>query len=326
MRNVILFLRGCGNERAVRALLVGLLVLCSGERARGQYARLSGVIYMDQPTGIELSIYVATWPQLEGYKKRLMQQSQFTEVEADLRLRAQTSGVSDGELNLLAQLEWQRGALDDADLAAGRAVSLQPKQPLNWFQSAMVNFAHLRRATGNLERWKWQQRTRDAYQRTFALDPKNVSARYYLAYSYMNTPAIGGGDKKKALELSQAGIDLGQDGFYAVRADAHRLRGEIDAANADYDRAIELRVIKLGGFLDAAAQELERKHWERAKRYLDWALHCRPDATQAYEGLGDYFVAVKDWPQATHAYQLALQQDSKNLSAGKKLARLSQNN
>jgi Tfp pilus assembly protein PilF len=186
----------------------------------------------------------------------------------------------------------------------------------------MVNFAHLRRASGMIEQWRWQRRTRDAYQRTFELDPRNESARYYLAYTYMNTPWIGGGDTKKALQMSEDGIALGQNGFYVVRADAHRLRGELDAANADYDTSMKLKVFKLSGFLDAAQEEMGRREWARAKRYLDWAVHCRPDATKGHEGLGDYYIAINDRLHAQHSYEDALERDPKNESARTKLARL----
>lgn len=306
---------------------IGLALICLfvfralAESASAQNIRLPDIVYMDQPTGIELSVYAATWPSLAPYIARL-EASKSAEVEADLQRRAAAKDVFDGELNLLAQLSWQRGLLDAADIAAARAVALQPKQSLNAFQVAMVNFAHLRRASGMMEQWKWQRRTRDAYQRTFDLDPRNISARYYLAYTYMNTPWIGGGDTTKALQLSEGGIALGQMGFYVVRADAHRLRGELDAANSDYDMAIGLKVFKLSGFLDAAQEEMGRGEWVRAKRYLDWAVHCRPDATKAHEGLGDYYMAINDRQHAREAYKTAVQRDSNNESAREKLGRL----
>ena len=295
--------------------------LRTGRAGSAQNQRLADVVYMDQPTGIEYSVYVSTWPSLSPYIDRI-KASQPAAVEADLERRAAAADVSDGELNLLAQLEWQRGALDEADVAVARAVALRPSQSLNAFQQAMVTFAHLRRASGALEQWQWQQRTRDAYQRTFDLDPHNISARYYLAYTYMNTPWIGGGDKKKALQLSEGGIALGQNGFYVVRADAHRLLGDLDAANADYDRAIALKVFKLSGFLDAANEEMGRNQWDRAKRYLDWAVHCRPDSTKAHEGLGDYYLARNDLQHARQSYQTAVEKDSNNKSARDKLKQL----
>jgi len=303
-------------------VLIWLPALCVlAVPASAQNQRLPDIVYMDQPNGIEYSVYASTWPSLSPYIDRL-KASQSAAVEANLQRRAAAADVSDGELNLLAQLEWQRGALDEADVAVARAVALRPSQSLNAFQQAMVTFAHLRRASGALEQWKWQQRTRDAYQRTFDLDPHNLSARYYLAYTYMNTPWIGGGDKKKALQLSEGGIALGQNGFYVVRADAHRLLGDLDAANADYDRAIVLKVFKLSGFLDAANEEMSRNQWDRAKRYLDWAVHCRPDATKAHEGLGDYYLARNDRQHARQSYQTAVDRDPNNESAKKKLAQL----
>jgi tetratricopeptide (TPR) repeat protein len=286
-----------------------------------QYERRPDILYMDQPEGIDFAAYVAAWPELAPYVAQLKESPAYT-VQANLRARADAKDVSDGELNLLAQLEWQHGEIDAAAATAARAVAMQPTQPLNAFQQAMVNFAHLERASGAWERWQWHRRTRDAYQRTLDLDSRNLSARYYLAYSYMNTPWFGGGDTKKALALSQGGIDLGQTGFYVVRADAHRLRGELDAAHADYDMAMRLRVFKFSAFVEAAQAELGRKDLDRAKRYLEYAVYCRPDATKGYEGLGDYYSATSDRKSALEAYQTAVDKDASNEAAKRKLAAL----
>ena len=283
------------------------------------YPRVPGITYADQPTGIDLSIYVATWPALEPDIQRL-RSSQRTAVKADLQQRAATKSSSDGGLNLLAQLQREDGALDEADNTIKVAMALRPNQFLHSFQQAMICFARLMRGSGMWERWKWQQKTRDAYQRTLDLNSRSAEARYYIAYTYLNTPAIGGGNKDKGLELSEAGIALGQDEFYVVRADAHRMRGELGAAFADYDKSIQRKVFKLSAFLAAGQAALESRDLERAKRYLEWAVHCRPDAAGTHEGLGDYHVAAHDRSAAIHSYEAALQREPNRASVKKKLA------
>ncbi len=289
--------------------------------AWSDYPRVPGITYADQPTGIELSVYLATWPALESDIQRL-RSSQRGAVKADLQQRAASKDNSDGGLNLLAQLQREDGALDDADNTIRVAIAMRPNQFLHSFQQAMISFARLMRGSGLFERWKWQQKTRDAYQRTLDLNPRSAEARYYIAYSYLNTPAIGGGSKDKGLELSEKGIALGQDDFYVVRADAHRMRGELDAAFADYDKSIQRRVFKLSAFLAAGQAALERRDLERAKRYFEWAVHCRPDAPGTHEGLGDYHVAAHDPAAAIHSYEAALQKEPNRASVKKKLAKL----
>ena len=61
---------------------------------------------------------------------------------------------------------------------------------------------------------------------------------------------------------------------------------------------------------------------ERAKRYLEWAVHCRSDAAGTHEGLGDYYVAIHDLPAAIHSYEAALQRAPNGASVKMKLAKL----
>jgi hypothetical protein len=285
------------------------------------YPRVPGVTYADQPTGIDLSVYLAAWPSLEPDIQRL-RASQRAAVKADLQQRAASKSNSDGSLNLLAQLQREDGALDEADNTIMAAIALRPNQYLHSFQQAMICFARLMRRSGMLERWKWQQKTRNAYQRTLDLNPRSAEARYYVAYTYLNTPAIGGGNKNKGLEVSERGIALGQDEFYIVRADAHRMRGELAAAFADYDKSIQRKVFKLSAFLAAGQAALNGRDLERAKRYLEWAVHCRSDSAGTHEGLGDYYVAAHDLPAAIHSYQAALQREPNGASVKTKLAKL----
>lgn len=309
------FERGAMRGVVIAAVLA-ITVVARAIPAAGQ--GVPGIIYAEQPTGIELSTSLATWPALEPEIQRL-QSAQRVAVMHDLAQRAAQPGVSDGALNLLAQLQREDGALDDAEKSISQAIAMQPKQFLHHFQHAMIQFAHLTRASG-LGRWGWQQKTFDAYRRTFELNPRYVPARYYLAYSLAQTPGIAGGDKK-ALQLAQEGVDLGLVEFYVVRADVHRLRDELDAAFADYDAAIDRKVFKLNSFVAAGSAALARGDMSRAKRYLEWAVFCRQDAAATHEGLGDYYAAIKDESGARREYEIALQKEPNRESVQNKLRR-----
>jgi len=244
----------------------------------------TSIIYVESPTGISLASYAQAWPDLGPLTTRLEQGARDA-VKSELERMATTASISDGRLNLLAQLNREDGKLDAADAFIERAIASNPKQPLNYFQQAMISRARLSKATSGLERWKWHRRTKAAYEAAFALDPKPIPYRYYLVYGYLEAPAIAGGDKDEALRLTQEAIQMGQREFYVVRADVYRLRGQPEAAFADYDRAIAEHVFKLRSFLAAGELSLERRDYGRAKRYFEWAVHCRPDSPEAHDGL-----------------------------------------
>jgi tetratricopeptide (TPR) repeat protein len=149
-----------------------------------------------------------------------------------------------------------------------------------------------------------------------------VPYRYYLAYTYLQEPWLIGGDKDEALRLAQQGVDMGLKEFLVVRADVHRLRGEVAPAFADYDESIRSSVFKLNSYLGAGQLALEQRMLERAKRYFEYAVRCRPDSPKTHDGLGDYYAAIDETQAAAQAYVTALQKDPNYSPAREKLANL----
>ena len=264
-------------RRPVLAAVLAALVLSLP--APGQPAAASGpdslhVTHVEQPTGIAPAMYANAWPSLAPLLGRISHGDRAA-VVAELRQQASSESPSDGALNLLAQVEREDGRLEESEKLIARAIAMKPEQHLHHFQQAMTFHARLSKAKG-LSRWKWHRKTRGAYQRAFELDPKPVPYRYYLVYSYLQTPGIAGGNKDRALRMTQEAIDAGQKEFFVVRADVHRFRGEPEAAFGDYDRAISERTFKLNSFLAAGHLALERNDRPRAKAYFEWAARCRP--------------------------------------------------
>jgi len=307
------------SDAALLVLLVLTLLYTAPPCAGAEEA--PGITYVEQPTGIALADYVKVWPALESYVTRLEKQ-ETAEVASDLRRGAAESAPSDGVLNLLAQMERQAGNLDEAERLMGRALEMNPKQHLHHFQQAMISYARLQRASGRLERWKLHSATKDAYRKAFDLDPRPIPYRYYLAYTLLQEPRLAGGDKDEALRMAQEGIDMGLVEFYVVRADIHRQRGEVAPAWADYDRSITEKIFKLNSFIAAGHLALERQELERARRYFEYAVRCRPDSPRPHEGLGDYYAAAGDTGAAARAYENALSRDQTYAPAREKLAKL----
>lgn len=262
-----------------------------------------GVVYLEQPTAISREEYIKAWPSLE----EVVPLPSADDVAAAEALRR--GRPTDAALNAVAQLERQHGRLGDAERDIRRAITLAPNQHLHYFQLAMICYAHLHAALGRLDRWSWHRKTRAAYQKAFELEPRGVSYRYYLAYSYLQEPRLMGGSHEKALQMAEEGIRMGLAQFYVVRADAHRFRGESGEAFADYDRSIQAKIFKLNSFIAATRLALDKHDMARARQYADWSVYCRPDSAKTHEVLGDYYALARDRTSAERAYRKALSVD-----------------
>lgn len=282
---------------APAVLLVAGLVAAVGREAWAT----DGVVYLEQPTAISREEYIKAWPSLE---EAVPQPSPRDAAAAEALLRR--ARPTDAGLNVVAQLERQDGRLGDAERDIERAIILAPNQHLHYFQLAMICYARLQAASGPLDRWKWHRKTRAAYEKSFKLEPRGVSYRYYLAYSYLQEPRLMGGSDEKALQMAEEGIRMGLTQFYVVRADAHRFRGELGEAFADYDRSIQAKIFKLNSFVAATRLALDKHDMARARRYADWSVHCRPDSAKTHEVLGDYYALARDRTSAERAYRKAL--------------------
>lgn len=287
---------------------------------------VQGIIYLDQPKNIEVEQYLLSWPALQECVSKLQARDSLG-AEACLQTLITQGRSKDGALNLLAQIQRLRGNLDLAWDIIDQAIELSPSQHLHYFQKALVAFKEREQSSFFLSQWKWHNRTKESYEQALALEPRMVSYRYYVIYSYINTPGIAGGDKEKALRIAQEGTSLGIRESYLMRADAYRVIGKLPEAFADYDTSITLRIFKknLESFKGAGYTAIKQKDWTRANRYFNYLVECRPDLPDSYDCLGDYFLAVNDTANAIKALKTALERNPKFEPSSEKLRKLKMN-
>jgi len=281
------------------------------------------ITYLDAPRAIDPALCAAAWPELMDCIKAL-DAGDSLRATACLESAAAAGRSRDGALNLLAEIYHRRGERDRAWRAIGEAIRLSPRQHLHRFRQALIAFDQRRRAWFFLSKWTWHLRTKEAYERALALSPRTLPYRYYVFYSYLNTPPIGGGDGQRALAIAQEGIDLGLRGCYLFRADALLHLGRYPEAFAGYDTSIVLGLFKknLESFKAASAAAIERQDWRRARRYCDYLVECRPDLAGSYNAIGDYFLATRDTTSAVRAFHTALEKDPSFAPAAAKLKNL----
>ena len=284
---------------------------------------VQGIIYLDQPKDIEVEQYLSSWPDLQECVLRL-QSHDTLGAETCLQNLITQGRSKDGALNLLTQIQRHQGNLDKAWEIIDQAIELSPRQHLHYFQKALIAFKQREKSSFFLSQWRWHSRTKDAYEQALALEPHVIPYRYYVFYSYINTPWIGGGDKEKALRIAQEGIDLGIRECYLMRADAYRVLDKFPEAFADYDTSITLRIFKknLESFSGAGYAAMNHGDWTRTKRYFDYLVECRADRPDSYDCLGDYFLTVGDTLNAIKAFETALQKNPKFEPSSEKLHRL----
>ena len=287
---------------------------------------VQGIIYLDQPKNIEVEQYLLSWPALQECVSKLQDRDSLG-AETCLQTLIAQGRSKDGALNLLAQIQRLRGNLDLAWDIIDQAIELSPNQHLHYFQKALIAFKEREQSSFFLSQWKWHNRTKEAYEQALALEPRMVSYRYYVIYSYINTPKIAGGDKEKALRIAQEGTGLGIRECYLMRADAYRMIDNLPEAFSDYDTSITLRIFKrnLESFKGAGYTAIKQKDWTRAKRYFDYLVECRPDHPGSYDCLGDYFLAVNDTVNAIKALKTALERNPRFEPSSEKLRKSKRN-
>jgi tetratricopeptide (TPR) repeat protein len=318
------------NRASLVILLLVLVLVLVGSRfaaparAGGKAAALDSTItYLDSPRTIDLAECLAAWPGLEYAIAALAARD--TARAATLLEQAAKAGPNrDGAMNLLAEVYRHRGERDRAWHTVGEAIRLAPTQHLHWFRRALLAFDQRAHARFVLSTWQWHLRTKEAYERALALAPRSLPCRYYVFYSYLNTPRIGGGDVHRALAIAQEGVHLGVRECVLFRADALLHLNQYPEAAADYDTSMAWGLFKknLESFDAACRVAIGRGDWTHARRWCGYMVRCRPDLAGSYDRRGEFGLATGDTAAAVRDFRLALARTPVDPPASRALAEL----
>lgn len=200
------------------------------------------------------------------------------------------------------------GEFDQARGHLERALTTEPAN-VAYRLALAAAYGEKTRRSSFLSAARWAGKWRRELETAFELDPKNIKARRQLIQYYLNAPAIGGGDKEKAIRLAQATIELDEIEGRLLLAGAHQRSRETELAIAEYQRVIQLdpgnpRARNALGYI-----HLRQKNYAAAESYFKKYVEVAPDDPNAYDSLGDYYSARGWMDQAMAEFEKALQID-----------------
>jgi tetratricopeptide (TPR) repeat protein len=214
------------------------------------------------------------------------------DAEKDLdEARLLAEGAADGYYNDGVRALAQRRTAD-ADRYFGYALELDPQH----------SKAHLAMARAYMERRRYRDAVRE-YDRVIVAHPQDADLYYHRG----NARLLAGLGEEAYADFSIATDLAPQDATYlAARAvGRHRVRRDLEAARADFDRAIELDGVCYHAWYGRGLLRQEMKDLEGAEKDLRRALSLRasPEGTIA---LGRILQERGQYDLATSIYENAI--------------------
>lgn len=110
--------------------------------------------------------------------------------------------------------------------------------------------------------------------------------------------------------------------FYRKRADDYVVKGSLDLAFVDYNKAIELNPKDVSAYFNRARAFSSKKDFKSAISDYDKTIELNPKDSQAYFNRGESYEKTDDTEKAVADYRKAFELDAKNEAANNNLQRL----
>jgi tetratricopeptide (TPR) repeat protein len=180
--------------------------------------------------------------------------------------------------------------------AARQAASAPPAGALDYFLSGQERYQSGQMESGQMD-----------FERALLAEPDHFWARYFQALCQLRLHRAEPAVASFTACLSQ---DPNFIWLYVLRGSAHLERGDLAAAEADFDSALARRPdadARYGIYANRATLRLRQGRLTDAIADLGAAIELKPDHYQAYFNLAQVYRQQKDWNAAAGQLRLALE-------------------
>ena len=221
----------------------------------------------------------------------------------------------------LAQIQSRSGVCDSALGHMEKAVAAD-RRSIEYRLALASLYGQKTRQAMVLAAPGWARKWLRALQSAHQLDTTNVEARRRLVQYYLHAPGIGGGDKRKAIDLARASVAVDGIEGRLMLADALRRAGRPEQSIIEYRAVLERHPGNSGALRGLGYLFLGRDDFDAARGWFDRARESSPGDAANHEALADYFTKRGRDEEAIASLREALSLDSSRTAVRMEMARL----
>lgn len=206
--------------------------------------------------------------------RELYQHAEYAEV---IRALLPVTGKDAPDYALLGQAYYMQGDFKKASENLEQAVNRAPGNSVyhNWLGRA---FGRRAETSSFLTAPRLATKTREAFEKAVALDPRNLEALSDLFDYYLDAPGFLGGGLDKAAALSQRLGELAPGEYHYTQAKLAEKRKEFQTAEQQFRRAIDVAPRQVGRFIDLAKFLAKQQRYRESEDAFRLAEQVAPNS------------------------------------------------
>jgi tetratricopeptide (TPR) repeat protein len=242
---------------------------------------------------------------------RLMNEGKYAEAKEYFKEKVKENVNDDLAYNYLGRCYLQSGAYENAIECCEKAVAINDQVADYHFWLGQALTVKLQNSN-MFKRILLAPKVLDEFKKTVKLDSTHVGGHLYLGYYYLQAPALGGGDLKKAKNESAILLKLDEKQGRLLLIQIYDKENKLDLAAKEYE-------IFAGSFNDSTDNYqfynnygyflLKQKNYDKAISMFQKQVQLAPADANAHDSLGDGFRAAGKLDEALAEYGAALKID-----------------
>jgi tetratricopeptide (TPR) repeat protein len=242
---------------------------------------------------------------------QLLNEGKYAEAKEFFKEKIKENANDDTAYNFLGRCYLRLGAYENAVECCEKAVAINDQVADYHFWLGQALTVKLQNSN-MFKRILLAPKVLDEFKKTVKLDSTHIGGHVYLGYYYLQAPALGGGDMKKAKEESTILLKLDEKQGRLLLIRIYEKENKLDLAEKEYE-------IFAGSFNDSTDNYqfynnygyflLNQNKYDKAIAMFQKQVHLAPADANAHDSLGDGFRAAGKLDEALAEYGAALKID-----------------